>query len=104
MPWSNCWIVGPFILIWIISQAAKSAAGILKEKLPGLTIEASGGITEDNVQEYFDKNIDVVSLSKLTQGYEALDFSMKILKDGRDPRNLPVKSEDVLEKQNSVWW
>lgn len=72
-------------------EALSSGAATLKERFPRLVIEASGGITEDNLQKYCDKNVDVISMSRLTQGYDTVDFSLKIRKEGVDPRNLPVK-------------
>lgn len=76
--------------IFLLQALSKSAAE-LKAEFPKLLIEASGGITEENIAQYCDKNVDVVSLSRLTQGYDVVDFSLKIRKDGVDPRNLPVK-------------
>ncbi|KAL4223164.1 hypothetical protein ACF0H5_016636 [Mactra antiquata] len=72
-------------------QALKQGAAEVKEKFPNIIIEASGGITEDNISNYCDKNVDVISLSRLTQGYETVDFSLKVRKEGIDPRNLTVK-------------
>lgn len=72
-------------------QALSRSAADLKAEFPKLIIEASGGITEDNISQYCDKNVDVISLSRLTQGYDVVDFSLKIRKEGVDPRNLPVK-------------
>ncbi|ESO96784.1 hypothetical protein LOTGIDRAFT_143588 [Lottia gigantea] len=62
----------------------------LKRQFPHVVIEASGGITKLNMADYCVPNVDVVSLGCLTQGYSVVDFSMKIQKDGKDPRNLPV--------------
>lgn len=72
-------------------QALSTAAATLKQIFPKLVIEASGGITEDNLQQYCDRNVDVISLSRLTQGYDSVDFSLKVRKEGIDPRNLTVK-------------
>ncbi|XP_060558888.1 nicotinate-nucleotide pyrophosphorylase [carboxylating]-like [Ruditapes philippinarum] len=72
-------------------EAIPKAAAMLKEKFPKLIVEVSGGITEDNIAQYCDKNVDIISLSRLTQGYDTLDFSLKVRKEGIDPRNLPVK-------------
>jgi len=36
-------------------------------------------------------NIDVISLSHTTQGYDVVDFSLKILKEGHNPENPLVK-------------
>ncbi|XP_052800634.1 nicotinate-nucleotide pyrophosphorylase [carboxylating]-like [Mya arenaria] len=71
-------------------QALVDAAAKLKKEYPKLIIEASGGITEETIARYCDVNVDVISLSRLTQGYDVVDFSLKIRKDGIDPRNTPV--------------
>ncbi|XP_041348371.1 nicotinate-nucleotide pyrophosphorylase [carboxylating]-like isoform X1 [Gigantopelta aegis] len=71
-------------------EAAVKSAAILKEQFPRLIIEASGGITESTITKYCDKNVDVISVSKLVQGYDIVDFSMKITKAGRDPHNPTV--------------
>ncbi|XP_041348372.1 nicotinate-nucleotide pyrophosphorylase [carboxylating]-like isoform X2 [Gigantopelta aegis] len=73
-----------------VAQAAVKSAAILKEQFPRLIIEASGGITESTITKYCDKNVDVISVSKLVQGYDIVDFSMKITKAGRDPHNPTV--------------
>eukprot|EP00939_MAST-03C_sp_MAST-3C-sp1_P004194 g4194.t1 len=56
------------------------AAKTIKEKFPHLTIEASGGIRSHTIERYFNENIDVLSMGALTQGYPALDFSLKVNK------------------------
>jgi nicotinate-nucleotide pyrophosphorylase (carboxylating) len=43
-------------------------------------MEASGGIREGNIRDYFSPHIDVISMGSLTQGYPVVDFSMKIQK------------------------
>ncbi|KAJ8312105.1 hypothetical protein KUTeg_009478, partial [Tegillarca granosa] len=68
-----------------LSKGSKS----LKEKFPHVLVEASGGITEETLMKYLDDNVDIISLSKLTQGYDTVDFSLKIKKDGIDPTNRP---------------
>ncbi len=52
----------------------------LKRDFPHILIEASGGITEENAQLYALATVDIISTSSLVQGYEAVDFSMKISK------------------------
>lgn len=71
-------------------QALSSAAVELKNRFPSLIIEASGGITEENLTEFCDKNVDVISLSRLTQGYSVVDFSLKIYREGIDLGNPTV--------------
>lgn len=68
-------------------QTASSTAKDLKDKFPALTVEISGGITEATLATYCVDNVDVISLGKLTQGYQALDLSFKICKEGKDPTN-----------------
>mmetsp|Transcript_9774 Transcript_9774/g.19188 ORF Transcript_9774/g.19188 Transcript_9774/m.19188 type:complete len:303 (-) Transcript_9774:162-1070(-) len=62
-------------------EGLKEDAAKLKEKFPHVTIEASGGITEDTAAAFFSKDVDVLSMGKLTQGYECLDLSLKIQKE-----------------------
>lgn len=72
-------------------HALQDAASIIKSKHEKLLIEASGGITEETLAEYLIPEVDVVSLSRLTQGYDTVDFSLKIQKDGIDPTNNPIE-------------
>ena len=59
----------------------KTAAASLKKKHGrAIIIEASGGVQVDNVQDYFDENVDVVSMGLLTQSVPHIDFSLKITK------------------------
>lgn len=73
--------------------ALHSAAAALKKEFPRLLIEGSGGIKMDNVMQYFGPDIDVISMGSLTQGYEIVNFSLKILKEGHDPFNPTVTVE-----------
>ena len=52
----------------------------LKESYPYLMIEASGGICANNVTDYMLPEVDIISMGKLTQGYQTMDFSLKIQK------------------------
>lgn len=63
----------------------------LKASFPHLIIEVSGGITHETLSLYFSNHIDVLSMSRLTQGYDCVDFSMKVVKEGRDVTNPTVK-------------
>lgn len=56
-----------------------------------MIVEVSGGITHETISAYLSDSIDVVSMSSLTQGYPCIDYSMKIVKEGRDPINPIVK-------------
>lgn len=62
-------------------ERLKPAAKSLKEKHgKHVIIEASGGVLVENVHEYFDEHVDVVSMGLLTQSVPHIDFSLKISK------------------------
>lgn len=73
-------------------NALNAAAAALKSNYPHVLIEASGGITVESIQSYFNPNVDVISMSSTIQGCPVVDFSLKILKEGRDPSNPLVES------------
>jgi nicotinate-nucleotide pyrophosphorylase (carboxylating) len=54
-------------------------SGELRKMRPDILIEASGGITPDNVVEYA-KGADIISLGWLTHSAKSIDFSMDIQK------------------------
>ena len=72
------------------NQIAHATAKELKAEFSHLVIEASGGITSENITEYMGPHVDVISLSRTTQGYDMLDFSLKIVHEGHDPTNPQV--------------
>eukprot|EP00914_Ancora_sagittata_P031817 GHVO01064508.1.p1 GENE.GHVO01064508.1~~GHVO01064508.1.p1 ORF type:complete len:307 (+),score=22.54 GHVO01064508.1:257-1177(+) len=72
-------------------KALHEAAAQLKEVYPHIVIESSGGITEERLTEYMGPHIDVISLSRVTQGYDVVDFSFKIRSELHDPTNPLVK-------------
>lgn len=55
-------------------------AETVKQRFPHIILEASGGICESNIQDYFSPNVDIISMGSLTQGYPVVDFSMKVQK------------------------
>lgn len=59
-------------------EELKPEAARLKKRFPSLLIEASGGIRKNTIARYFSPHVDVLSMGALTQGYSALDFSLKI--------------------------
>ena len=71
------------------SITEKSAQDVKKE-FPHVIVEVSGGVTKENIQKYMTASVDVISTSTLTQGHSALDFSMKIVKEGKNPLNPTV--------------
>ncbi len=42
-------------------------------------IEVSGGITEENILDYADLGVDIISMGALTHATRSLDFSLKLL-------------------------
>uniref|UniRef100_UPI0023DD3939 nicotinate-nucleotide pyrophosphorylase [carboxylating] isoform X3 n=1 Tax=Callithrix jacchus TaxID=9483 RepID=UPI0023DD3939 len=53
-------------------------AAALKTQFPSVAVEASGGITLDNLPQFCGPHIDVISMGMLTQAAPALDFSLKL--------------------------
>ncbi len=43
-------------------------------------LEASGGISEKNILEYAETQVDILSLGELTHSVKALDISLEITK------------------------
>lgn len=58
-------------------QELHPAACVLKREFPALMIEASGGVTPENLAEYFGPHVDIISLGCITQGCPIVDFSLK---------------------------
>lgn len=58
----------------------KETAKTLKQKYQtnNFLIEASGGITKNNISNYFSNDVDIISLGSLTQDIRPVDFSLKI--------------------------
>lgn len=75
--------------------ALEKASSELKVKFPHLVVEASGGIQKDTLAQFCQPSVDVVSLSKTTQGYGTVNFSLKLCKEGRDPHNPKVTVNDL---------
>ncbi|NXH16696.1 NADC pyrophosphorylase, partial [Bucco capensis] len=59
-------------------QALHQVAAEVKAKQPQVLVEASGGITLENLQDYLGPHIDVISMGCLTQNAPALDFSLRV--------------------------
>jgi nicotinate-nucleotide pyrophosphorylase (carboxylating) len=54
------------------------AAVTLREELaPGITLEASGGITLENVRAVAETGVDFISVGELTKSARAIDLSMR---------------------------
>lgn len=76
-------------------EALLEASSVLKAEFPSLTVEASGGIHKDTLKLYCLPSVDVVSLSKTTQGYGCVNFSLKLCKEGHNPYNPKVTVGDL---------
>jgi nicotinate-nucleotide pyrophosphorylase (carboxylating) len=63
------------------SGKLKQDAAALKQEYPHVLIEASGGITKETMLHYLSEHVDIVSIGKLTQGYDCVDYSLKIVSD-----------------------
>jgi nicotinate-nucleotide pyrophosphorylase (carboxylating) len=62
-------------------QIEKAIKILKKERLYGkVLLEASGGITEENILTYASKGVDIVSLGEITNSAKALDVSLEITK------------------------
>ena len=59
-------------------QQIKKAVGIVRGHSPKIPLEASGGITLDNVREYALAGVDYISIGALTHSAAAVDLSMRI--------------------------
>jgi len=55
-------------------------AGNIKAQWPHVIIEASGGITDETMPSFFSPHVDIISQGALTNGYDTLDFSLKVPK------------------------
>eukprot|EP01089_Gocevia_fonbrunei_P011847 TRINITY_DN2630_c0_g1_i1.p1 TRINITY_DN2630_c0_g1~~TRINITY_DN2630_c0_g1_i1.p1 ORF type:complete len:308 (+),score=55.62 TRINITY_DN2630_c0_g1_i1:40-924(+) len=58
----------------------KVVARNLKQKYTHSLIEASGGVTVENIADYFTDDVDVISLGLVTQSVPHIDYSLKIRK------------------------
>lgn len=49
-----------------------------KTRLPGIDIEATGGITRENIRDYAEAGVDYISLGVLTHSVRAADVALEI--------------------------
>jgi nicotinate-nucleotide pyrophosphorylase (carboxylating) len=62
-------------------QIEKAVISLEKRKLRGkLLLEASGGITAENIGVFASTGVDIVSLGEITDSAKALDVSLEIVK------------------------
>lgn len=60
----------------------KKLASQVKNLVPSILIEVSGGINETNICQYFHESVDIISCGSLTHNQVIVDFSMKFKKFG----------------------
>ncbi|MGB9760934.1 MAG: carboxylating nicotinate-nucleotide diphosphorylase [Caldimicrobium thiodismutans] len=56
----------------------KKAISLIRSQKPNLKIEISGGITEENLKDYIQFDVDFISSGALTHSIKASDISFKI--------------------------
>jgi len=61
-------------------EELKGVAAAIKAQWPHVLIEASGGITSETMHTFFSPAVDIISQGALTNGYDTLDFSLKVPK------------------------
>ncbi|MEM2917188.1 MAG: carboxylating nicotinate-nucleotide diphosphorylase [Candidatus Bathyarchaeia archaeon] len=62
-------------------QISEALAMLQKENLRGkVLVEASGGITEQNILDYAATGVDIISLSEITDAVKSLDISLEVRK------------------------
>lgn len=54
----------------------KKVVPVLKQNYPSVLLEASGGITLENIREYSQTGIDLISVGALTHSVQAADLSL----------------------------
>ena len=59
-------------------KEAKRAVAIVRKEAPGILLEASGGITLENVRRFAAAGVDTISVGSLTHSTQAVDFSLLI--------------------------
>jgi nicotinate-nucleotide pyrophosphorylase (carboxylating) len=57
---------------------AESISARVKREYPGVLIEVSGGINEENIRNYLFTSIDIISMGALTMHYRPIDLSMRL--------------------------
>jgi nicotinate-nucleotide pyrophosphorylase (carboxylating) len=72
------------------SGIKKTLMALAKEKLRGkVLVEASGGISEENVLDYVSTGVDIVSLGEITASAKSMDSSLEVtrVKKNRGAQN-----------------
>jgi len=59
-------------------EMVREAVRLIREQAPDVLVEASGGITLENVRAYAEAGVDLISIGALTHSAPAADISMKL--------------------------
>ena len=59
-------------------KEARKAVAVIRKEAPGVIIEASGGITLENVRKYAATGVNTLSIGALTHSVQDVDFSLLI--------------------------
>src|SRR5665647_367189 len=62
-------------------QAKAAGEALGKAGFDKVLLEVSGGITVDNLMDYANSNVDIISMGELTHSVKALDISLEIVKN-----------------------
>jgi nicotinate-nucleotide pyrophosphorylase (carboxylating) len=62
-------------------QAKAAGEALSKAGFDKVLLEVSGGITVDNLMDYANSNVDIISMGELTHSVKALDISLEIVKN-----------------------
>ena len=74
-----------------VEQVREAVALLVRRRLRGkVLLEASGGISGEQVLDFAHAGVDVVSLGELTQEASALDFSLEITRLGKERKRRAV--------------
>ncbi len=56
----------------------KQAVKMVKNKNPQVLLEASGGVTLENIRDFALTGVDIISSGALTHSYKSIDLSLKV--------------------------
>ncbi len=59
-------------------EMVREAVRLIRERAPDVLVEASGGITLENVRAYAEAGVDLISIGALTHSAPAADISFKL--------------------------
>jgi len=59
-------------------EMVREAVRLIRERAPDVLVEASGGITLENVRAYAEAGVDFISIGALTHSAPAVDISLKL--------------------------